>query len=80
MAYTILPPSRHSRELALEIFHVIKEYRSLHPDLTVGEIRRAIQIIEMEAGGNQTRNLLIGLCLLILLLMSIVFYLIVSLE
>ncbi|MBM3263031.1 MAG: hypothetical protein FJY97_06335 [candidate division Zixibacteria bacterium] len=74
------PPSRRARELAHDLFRVVREFRALHPDMTDAEIRHALRIIEMEAGGNYTRNVMIALYIVTLLLLAGVFYLLLGSE
>lgn len=74
------PPSRRSRELAHDLFRVVREFRSLHPDMTDAEIRSALRIIEMEAGGNYTRNLMMAFYSLVIGLLGVAFYLLIRSE
>jgi hypothetical protein len=74
------PPSRRSRELAHELFRVIREFRMLHPDIPDREILTALRIVEMEAGSNRTRNLILILTLFVILLCVLTFYLLISQE
>ena len=71
------PPSRQSRYLAREIFHLMKEHRTLNPDMTEREVLAAIRIVESEAGGN-TKLMAAALYVALLVVCGLAVYVIIG--
>ena len=71
------PPTRQSRYLALEIFHLVKEYRTLNSDTTEREVMAAIRIVDSEAGGN-TKLMAAALYVALLVVCGLAVYVVIG--
>ncbi len=65
------PPSPRTRELAGLLAQVLEEYTKAHPATTRAEIRAAVRMAQMSAGGNQATmatvvSLVVGLVVMFL--------------
>ena len=71
------PPTRQSRYLARENFHLVKEYRTLNSETTEREVLAAIRIVDGEAGGN-TKLMAAALYVALLVVCGLAVYVVIG--